>query len=114
MFSRKIRTTLAVLAAAVGVTGVMVVGVANADSPTVTIKYNGDGFQGKVKSNKASCLNNRKVNVYKHGNKLYTDTTESDGRWDTGNSAQAHGKFYATVSAKPGCAPATSNTISVN
>jgi hypothetical protein len=114
MFSRKIRTTLAVLAVVVGVTGVMGVGVASADSPTVTIKYNGDGFQGRVKSNKASCVKDRKVNVYKKGNKLYMDTTDSQGRWNTGNSGQAHGKFYAKVAAKPGCAPALSDTITVN
>ena len=32
---------------------------------SVTIKYNGDGFQGKVKSSKAKCVKNRTVKVYR-------------------------------------------------
>ena len=73
-------------------------------STTVTIKYNGDGFQGKVKSSKSKCVKNRTVKVYKQkgssqdpstDKKMFKDTTEDNGSWDTGNSGQAKGKFYA-------------------
>ena len=45
-----------------------IVSVAGAHRPaktTVTIHYNGDGFQGKLKSSKAKCIRNRKVKVFK-------------------------------------------------
>jgi hypothetical protein len=114
MLSRKIRTTLAVLAAAIGVSAVAGVPVASADTPTLTIKYNGDGFEGRLKSDKASCLKNRTVKVFKKGaSGTLMDTTDSQGRWNTGNSGQAKGKFYATIAAKTGCAPAMSQTITV-
>src|SRR6266516_2678235 len=79
---------------------------------TVTIKYNGDGFQGKVKSTRASCIANRTVKVYKQrgsvqdpstDQKLYTDTSDSTGRWDTGTSGQVHGKFYARARGTTRC-----------
>jgi hypothetical protein len=87
---------------------------------TVTIKYNGDGFQGKVKSARAKCVGDRTVKVYKQqgstpypstDQKLYTDTSDSSGRWDTGTSGQVHGKFYARVKGTTSCKAATSATI---
>ena len=87
---------------------------------TVTIKYNGDGFQGKVKSTRASCIANRTVKVYKQrgsvqdpstDQKLYTDTSDSTGRWDTGTSGQVHGKFYARARGTTRCKPDSSPTI---
>lgn len=90
---------------------------------TVTIKYNGDGFQGKVKSPRANCVANRTVKVYKQrGNeqqpssdqKLYTDTSDSDGRWDTGTSGQVHGKFYARAKGTTSCKADNSATISTS
>jgi hypothetical protein len=52
------------------------------------------------------------VTVHKaNGKELYTDTTETDGSWDTGNSGPVHGKFYATVNAKGACLPLVSQTI---
>ena len=50
-------------------------------------------------------MKNRTVTVYKQkgssqdpstDQKLFKDTTDSGGSWDTGNSGQAHGKFYAS------------------
>jgi hypothetical protein len=103
--------SVAALSLAAGATG------ASAHSTSqdkLTIHYNGDGFQGAIKSSKAKCLSNRTVSVHKgSGRVLYTDTTDSDGSWDTGNSGQAHGKFYATVNAKGACLPLVSKTISV-
>ncbi len=91
-------------------------------STTVTIKYNGDGFQGKVKSSAAKCVKNRTVKVYKQkgssqdpstDQKLFKDTTGSDGSWDTGNSGQAHGKFYALATGTTSCKKGFSQTIKV-
>jgi len=89
---------------------------------TVTIRYNGDGFQGKVKSSRARCVKNRTVKVYKQkgasqnrsaDTKLFKETTDSEGRWDTGNSGPAHGKFYAFAKGTSVCKRAFSKTIKV-
>ena len=114
----KTRRALTALVAALSVAGAATAStaaVAAAQTPDkLTIHYNGDGFDGKIKSSKASCLANRTVSVHKgSGRVLYTDTTETDGSWDTGNSGQAHGRFYATVNAKGGCLPLVSKTIQV-
>jgi hypothetical protein len=86
----------------------------------VTIIYNGDGFQGKVKSKRASCIRNRTVSVYKqHGSvqdpssddKVFTDTSDNEGNWDTGTSGQAHGKFYARAKKTSRCRAGASATI---
>jgi hypothetical protein len=88
----------------------------------VTIKYNGDGFEGKVKSPKAKCLKNRTVKVYKQkgssqnpstDKKLFKDTTDNEGHWDTGNSGQAKGKFYAVAKGTTSCKKGFSKTIKV-
>ena len=67
---------------------VSVAAARDAAKTTVTIHYNGDGFQGKLKSSKGKCIRNRTVKVFKksNGQKLYTDTSDRDGRWNTGNS----------------------------
>jgi hypothetical protein len=111
----KARNTLiaaiAALSVAVGATGVA---SAQDSQPKVSIHYTGDGFQGQIKNDKAKCLANREVKVHKASGKvLYTDTSESDGSWNTGNSGQVHGKFYATVDARGGCLPLVSKTLSV-
>jgi hypothetical protein len=89
---------------------------------TVTIKFNGDGFQGKVKSPKAKCVKNRTVKVYKQtgssqdpstDKKMFKDTTDNEGNWDTGNSGQAHGKFYALAKGTDQCKKGFSKTIKV-
>ena len=89
---------------------------------TVTIKYNGDGFQGKVKSSRAKCVKNRLVKVYKQSGssqdpnndqKMFTDGTDNEGNWDTGNSGQAHGKFYAVAKGTTSCKKGFSKTIKV-
>jgi hypothetical protein len=111
---RKTRNALTALVAALSV-AVGATGVATANSPAqpkLTIHYSGDGFLGKIKDSNANCLNNRKVTVHKaNGHELYTDSTSSDGSWDTGTSGPAKGKFYATVNARGGCLPLVSKTI---
>jgi hypothetical protein len=116
---RKLRTKLLAavgalaLWSALALTGVA--GARDAAKVTVTIHYNGDGFQGKVKSARAKCVRNRTVKVFKLKNgtrqKLYTDTTDHEGRWNTGNSGPVSGRFYAHTGRIPGCRPGTSQTI---
>ncbi len=113
MTVKKTRNALTALVAALCV-AVGATGVASAHSPAqdkLTIHYTGDGFTGKIKSSKAKCLANRTVTVHgPHGQRL-KDTTEDDGAWDTGNSGQAHGKYFATVNAKGNCLPLVSKTL---
>src|SRR5690349_9381847 len=96
--SRKSRIAVAALAicALVAMTSLAAVaGARGGATTTLTIKYNGDGFQGKVKSSKAKCVANRKVKVFKQtgsspqprtDQKIDTVTSDHDGHWDTGNS----------------------------
>ncbi len=103
--------SVAALSLAVGATGVA---SAHSSHDKLSIHYNGDGFDGAIKSSRARCLSNRTVQVHSSkGRVLYTDTTETDGSWSTGNSGRARGKFYATVNAKGACLPLVSPTISV-
>jgi hypothetical protein len=113
----KARKTIAAAAAALSLAFASV-GIAEAaTTQSVSIHYSGDGFYGKIKSNRASCLANRKVSVFKHrrsgDTKLYTDTSDTNGHWDTGNSGQAKGRFYAAVNASSRCGPITSSIIRV-
>jgi hypothetical protein len=104
----------AVIAAALFITSIVTVaGAREPAKTTVTIHYNGDGFQGKLKSSRGKCIRNRTVKVIRksNGQKLYTDTSDHDGRWNTGNSGQIHGTFYAHTRKIPGCRGGTSNSI---
>jgi hypothetical protein len=110
------KNVLAALGALAVVSAFGLTGIAGASSPaktTVTIHYNGDGFQGKVKSSKGRCKRNRTVKVFRKsdGRKLYSDTTEHDGSWNTGNSGQIHGTFYAHTGKTAGCKGGTSKSI---
>jgi hypothetical protein len=98
---------------AVGLTGIAGAQDAGKRARTkVTIHYNGDGFQGRVKSSRHKCVKNRTVKVFrKNGQKLYTDTSDNDGHWDTGTSGQISGRFYAHTRKVHGCKGATSKTI---
>jgi hypothetical protein len=109
----KLLAALGVLAiCAVGLTGIA--GAREPAKTKVTIHYNGDGFQGKVKSSRAKCIKNRTVKVFrKNGTKLYTDTSDRDGFWNTGNSGQVSGTFYAHTRKTPGCKGGTSDLLHV-
>ncbi|GEM_PF-2513142 len=88
----------------------------------VTIHYNGDGFQGRVKSGRHKCVADRKVIVYKQkgaepdrsvDRQWSSDTTGGDGHWSDGNSGPGKGKYYAFAKRKPGCRRGLSETIRV-
>ncbi len=94
---------------------------------TLTIHYNGDGWQGKVKSKKPGrCANNREVVVYRQSGSsphpgtdedLYQDTSSKQGNvytWNTGNSGQENpGRYYAFAHKIAGCRGALSAVVKV-
>ena len=103
---------------AVGLTGLASARVA-ADS-IVTIQVEGRDFSGKVKSDRQSCVTDRKVILLREVGgaqgggddiRIATDTASEDGEWSTGNTGQS-GKFYARVRRIEGlCRPDTSRTL---
>ena len=114
---------VAIFGGATLVTGALTGLAATADAApkaavTVTIKATGVELSGVVKSKKpAKCAANRKVKVYKLINGephlFSSDTTDLQGTqytWNTGNTGQ-EGRFFAKVSAKPGCKADISPTI---
>jgi hypothetical protein len=65
-----------------------------------------------VKSADADCVAERTVVLYKltgatpspsADQKIVTDTTGEDGRWNTGQTGERSGKFYAKVKRTPFC-----------
>jgi hypothetical protein len=98
----------AVLALCVGA-ALMLAAVASAGTPPyathVTIKEENGDFHGKVKSPEGGqiCIENRKVTVFKKKDgpdqKVNSDTSGSDGSWNTGNTHVGHGKYYAKAKA---------------
>jgi hypothetical protein len=90
--------------------GLMLAGVAIAGGapwPTdVTIKEENGDFHGKVKSEgggEAFCIADRKVTVFKKRDgadkRINSDTTDEDGKWNTGNTHVGPGKYYAKAKA---------------
>ncbi len=112
---KEMRTIRYGIASAIVAMGVFAAS-ASAGSPTeITIKENGGDFFGKVKSSNQNCLEDRTVKVKKvrPGKDEYIamDTTDSDGKWNTGNTGQDKGKFYAKVKESGACDGAKSETI---
>jgi hypothetical protein len=93
----------------------------------VTIKYNGDGFEGTVHSKKPGrCANNREIVVYKQSGgsqspsndqSLFSDISGKQGNrytWNTGTSGQADpGKYYARAARITGCRAGSSATLKI-
>ena len=105
--------------------------VAGTPYPTeVTIKEQNGDFNGKVKSQGEGvdlCLEDRKVTLMKQKSgddqKINSDTTGPDGKWDTGNTHVGPGKYYAKAKqvklmrkARGAvlCKKGKSNTVTVN
>ena len=94
-----IALVVALLCGAVAMVGTA--GARGKAATTVTIKFNGDGFQGKVKSSKSKCVKNRTVKVFHKrvptGHHLSLKAkTDQVGRWAI-DADNAHGRFYARV-----------------
>jgi hypothetical protein len=113
------KTKLFAAVSALAILGVIgFAGIAGAREPAktkVTIHYSGDGFFGKLKSSRGKCVRDRKVKVFKikHGEaeKQYSDISDDDGHWDTGNSGQVSGRFFARTRKISGCKRGRSDTI---
>lgn len=84
--------------------GLVLAGVASAGAPfptEVTIKEQGGDFHGKVKSPDGGqqCIEDRKVTVLKKKDgpdkTINSDTSDTAGNWDTGNTHVGPGKYYA-------------------
>lgn len=109
------------LIAAIGTMGLSAAANAAGDAPTkVTVEGTGNVF-GYVESPKKTCMDGRKVSVYKQkgkkggsdDKKVASDTADKNGNlyiWDVGNPG-IQGKFYAKVSATNGCEGDTSPTV---
>ena len=87
-----------------------------AETPTkVTIHGPQGDFYGKVKSDKASCVPERKVKVFKIKNsgpeKIAADFSNDEGQWSVGTTGQKNGRFFAKAPATPGCLAGRSETI---
>lgn len=94
--------------------------IAGAAVPTKVTLAKGGNVHGKVKSSNASCVANRKVTLFRvKGSvgggddiKVYSTTSESDGRYDMGNPGVTPGKrYYVKVKAFAGCSGAISNVV---
>jgi hypothetical protein len=90
----------------------------------VTIHGDNGDFQGRIISDRARCLGNRKVVVYKQkgdrqvpseDKKIGSDISErhgDHGEWSIGNSGFKHGDFYAHAKKNDFCRGDFSKTIS--
>ena len=121
-------TTL--VAAVVICMGLVLAGVASAGEPPVptevTIKEQNGDFHGKVKSPDGGqqCIEDRKVTVYKKKDgpdkKINSDTADTAGNWDTGNTHVGQGKYYAKAkhvllkTEEVHCETGKSETVTVN
>lgn len=83
----------------------------------VTIKVKNTEFFGKVTASDASCITNRNVKVKKvkpgKNETIASDTTNRDGEWNTGNTGQNRGEFYAKAPRDGECDPGKSKTITL-
>lgn len=93
-------------------------------TPTkVTIKGSDGNFYGNVKSDDPSCAEGRKVTLFKLkgsqpnpkvDEKINSDTASLNGdkyTWDTGNTGEKNGKFYARVKKTDECGGDLSEVI---
>lgn len=111
-----IATALITVAAGFAATEASAAGKADT---TVILKHNGGDFYGKVKStDPVNCLADRQVKVYKivNGQAEYVvmDTTDSQGKWNTGNNGAGPGDYFAKVKSNTWCQGDKSDTIEVD
>jgi hypothetical protein len=127
MTSAKRIASIVVAAACCSAFALSSVASASAPAPTtVKITAESDGFFGYVNSPKPGrCANNRTIKIFKQVgakpqpvtvDQVYmTEVAEKQGnryRWDTGNSGNVSGRYYARAAAIPGCRAGISLTVS--
>jgi len=85
---------------------------------SITIKEDGGDFHGKVKSEISNCVSDRGVKLMKRRPgkdlKIAVDTTENDGSWNTGNTNETRGTFYARAQAEGDCEGARSRNVTIS
>jgi hypothetical protein len=111
-----IATAVVTVAAGFAATGASAAGQSDT---TLVLKHNGGDFYGKVKSpDSANCLEDRQVKVYKivGGQPEYVamDTTDSQGKWNTGNNGAGPGDYFAKVKSTTYCQGDKSSVVEVN
>ena len=111
-----IATAVVTAAAGFAATGASAAGQADT---TLVLNNTGGDFYGKVKSpDPVNCLEDRQVKVYEIvGGQLdyvASDTTDSDGKWNTGNNGADPGDYVAKVKATTYCQRDKSNVVEVN
>lgn len=88
----------------------------------VTIVVNGGDFSGQVKHRKPLCRAEREVTVFLQAGdqpdpttdtEIASDTSDEDGKWNTGNTGANDGRYYAHVPATTDCKALTSRTVRV-
>ena len=114
--STKIRNSIATLAtAAVALTALTGTAFGATDTK-VTIKGENGDFYGYVKSADPDCASERKVVLFRNGEKIGSDISEATNgnksMWSTGNSGYKTGDFYAKAKKTSDCKAATSKTLS--
>ncbi|HYH61833.1 MAG TPA: hypothetical protein VD766_08195, partial [Solirubrobacterales bacterium] len=73
-------------------------------------------FSGKVQGTPSSCRADRivKVKELPSKNTIASDTSESNGAWDTGNTGADPGDYFAKVKKTDTCSKAKSSTVTVD
>lgn len=88
----------------------------------VTIVVNGGDFSGQVKHRKPLCRAEREVIVFLQAGDqpdpttdtdIASDTSDEDGKWNTGNTGANDGRYYAHAPATVDCKALTSRTVRV-
>jgi hypothetical protein len=89
---------------------------------TLTIVVNGGDFSGRLNHRKATCEAEREVTVFRltgdqpnpaADTEIASDTTDEDGKWNTGNTGANNGRYYAHAPATAECKALTSQTARV-
>jgi hypothetical protein len=124
ILSRRMMAGVAVSIVCAAFVVAAVAGASGRAPTSVTIRGGSGEFFGYVKSTKPRrCAQGRKVTLFQQrGNepdlrrddKIASDIAEKQGdryRWDTGNTGEHHGRFYAHVGRIPGCKSDFSRTI---
>lgn len=124
MRTTKLRAIAVAASSLLALVAVLAPGVVDARKKrsTVTIVVNGGDFSGKVKTKKAACVAEREVIVFQQNGaspnpttdtEVATDTSDDNGRWNTGNTGANDGRYYAHAPATATCKALTSRTVRV-
>ncbi|CAN5517965.1 hypothetical protein BH10ACT11_BH10ACT11_20640 [soil metagenome] len=109
---RNIRNSAVAVLAIAGVVAAPAAANASTAPTSVSIQAQVGGFFGYVHSTKSKCETTTVTLFKANGRKIGSDLAQPngpDGMWSI--NTNGHGKFFAKVGAKNGCAAATSKTV---